>query len=215
MEKLSFKNYSPKLLVIIICLIIAVKFGLHELGNMSGRHESDSLRTQLIHLLLSFGTVLLILGLINKFCVWKWLLKLMGLCHLKGEWQGYIVSSFHEDNDPSKPNIKLFCKVKIVQNLNGYHVMGSYFTDAQMMTEPSSQFTSKYEEMEKQPGGAFRLHYFFTNTGDQYHPDHKQYNLDNHQGVCILTCNPEGNQMQGNYFNYKRLSHGKIVLQRV
>ncbi len=75
----------------------------------------------------------------------------------------------------------------MVQNLNGFHVMGSYFTDAQM-TALSSSFTSRYEEMEKQPDGSFRVHYFFTNIADLFHPNYKNYNLNNHQGVCILTC---------------------------
>jgi hypothetical protein len=214
MEKLSFKNYSPRLLIIVICLIIAVKFGLHELVNVLWKHKAESFYLQALYLLLSFGTVLSILGLINKYCVWKWVLKLLGLCYVKGNWHGYIKSSFHEDDDPSKPNIILFCKVKIVQNLNGFHVVGSYFTDEQMTTEPSSRFTSRYEEMEKQPDGSFRLHYFFTNTGDQFHSNHKNYTLNNHQGVCILTCDQD-DQMHGNYFNNERLSHGKIVLQRV
>lgn len=212
MEKLSFKNYPPRLLAIIICLIITVRFGLHELF---GKQKPESIYDQMKYLLLSFGTVILIVTLINKYCVWEWLLKRLGVCYVKGNWQGYIKSSFHEDDDPSKPNIILFCKVKVVQNLNGFHVMGSYYTDEQMMTEPSSRFISKYEEMEKQLDGSFRLHYFFSNTGDQFHPSYKQYTLNNHQGVCVLTCNQEGNQMQGNYFNYERLSHGRIVLQRV
>jgi hypothetical protein len=214
MEKLSFKNYSPRLLAFIICLIVAVKFGLHQLGNMLFAHKSETLYAQVVYLLLTFGTILSILGLINKYCVWKWLLKLLGVCYVKGDWQGYIISSFHEEDDPSKPNIRLFCKVKIVQNLNGFHVLGSYFTDTQM-TVLSSRFTSKYEEMEKQPDGSYRVHYFFTNTGDTFHPDHKNYNLNNHQGVCILTCDRDGAQMQGNYFNHERLSHGKVLLQRI
>ncbi len=51
-------------------------------------HKTETLYAQAIYLLLTFGTVITVLALINRYCVWKWLLKLLGICYLKGRLAG-------------------------------------------------------------------------------------------------------------------------------
>jgi hypothetical protein len=146
--------------------------------------------------------------------MWKWLLKLLDLHDVRGVYEGYILSSFHNQNDPEMSNIKRYGRIKIVQNINGLHVNGDYYSDQEMKNHTSS-FRSYNEEIKKLPDGNFQVYYFFTNVGDQFHADHSKYDLNNHEGVCILTFRIDNQTMEGYYFNRERSSHGKVFLNRV
>jgi hypothetical protein len=214
MEKFSFKNYPPGILVFLICLIVAIKFGLHKLGNIVFAQQVLLSWLDLLYILLSAGTVIFIMKLANRKIMWKWLLKLLDLCDVRGVYEGYIVSSFHDQDDPSQNFIKRYCKVHVTQNLNGLHISGDYYSDKQMK-KPTSGFSSYQEEIKKHVDGSFQISYFYSNKGDQLHKDHETYGLNNHEGVCVLAYQIELQTLEGYYFNRERSSHGKIFLKRV
>jgi hypothetical protein len=211
MDKFSFKNYPPGILVFLICLIVAIKFGLHKLGDIVFKQETLLSWLDLVYILLSAGTVMFLMKLINLKVMWKWLLKLLGLCDVRGVYEGYILSSFQDNN--SQNFIKRYCKIQVAQNLNGLYVSGDYFSDEQMK-EHTSGFTSSYEELKKQADGSFQVYYFYSNKGDLFHADQRSYGLNNHEGICVLVYRPELQTLEGYYYNRERSSHGKIFLIR-
>jgi hypothetical protein len=214
MDRFSFKNYPPKVLVFLICLIIAIKFGLHKVGALFFKQAALLSWTDLSFIALSAGTVMTLMTWINRKVMWKWLLNLLGLCDVRGVYEGYIVSSFHHQDNPEQSNIKRYSRIRIFQNINGLYISGEYFPDEQM-NNPSSSFTSYNEEIKKQADGNFQLYYFFKNEGDQLHIDHDLYGLNNHTGICVLTYRKEEQTLEGYYFNRERSSHGKVFLKRV
>jgi hypothetical protein len=214
MDKFSFKNYPPGVLAFLICMVVAVRFGLHKLNNIFFKQTTLLSWADLFYIFLSAGTVITLMTWINRKIMWKWLLKLLGLCDVRGVYEGYIVSSFHHLDNPELSNIKLYSRIKIGQNINGLHISGTYFPDEQMKN-PSSCFASYNEEMKRQADGSFQLYYFFKNEGDQLHPDHDLYGLYNHTGICVLTYRKEEQTLEGYYFNRERSSHGKVFLKRV
>lgn len=214
MDKFSFKNYPPRVLVFLVCLIVTIKYGLHKLGNTFFHRENYGVITDLIYIFISAGTVLTILRWVNSKFMWRWLLRLLGLSDIRGTYQGYILSSFREDNDPSKSNIKRFCKIMISQTINGFYVKGDYFSDEEMK-QHTSGFSSDHEELRKQPDGTCLVSYFYDNIGDKFHAGHQKYGLTNHTGICVLTYLPKERELQGYYFNRDRESNGKIFLKRI
>ena len=210
MDKFSFKNYPPGILIFLICLIVAIKFGLHKLGDIVFKHATLLSWLDLLYILLSAGTVISLMRLINRKVMWRWLLKLLGLCDVRGIYEGYILSSFQDD---SNEFIKRFCKIQVIQNLNGLHISGDYFSDEQMK-EQTSGFTSHHEELKKQADGSFQVYYFYSSKGDLFHADQKKYGLNNHEGICVLVYRAELQTLEGYYYNRERSSHGKIFLKR-
>lgn len=211
MDKFSFKNYPPGILVFLVCLIVAIKFGLHKLGDIVFKHVTLLSWLDLLYILLSAGTVISLMRLINRKVMWRWLLKLLGLCDVRGVYEGYILSSFLDDH--SQEFIKRFCKIRVAQNLNGLHISGDYFSDEQMKAQTSG-FTSHHEELKKQADGSFQLYYFYSSKGDLFHADQKKYGLNNHEGICVLVYRAELQTLEGYYYNRERSSHGKIFLTR-
>lgn len=214
MDKFSFKNYPPQILVLLICITVALKFGLHKIGNIVFKQQTLLSWTDLIYIALSGGSVIALMRLVNRKAMWKWLLKLLNLHDVRGIYEGHIISSFHNENDPALSNIKRYAKVKIIQNINGLHVSGDYYSD-QDMKDLTSSFTSSNEEIKKLPDGNFQLYYFFSSKGDQFHRDHTKYGLNNHEGICNLTFHTDQETMEGYYFNRERSSHGKVLFKRI
>jgi hypothetical protein len=195
-------------------MMVAIKFALHALTKQWFNERADTLSAEVIYIALSAGFALKILQLINRKCMWKWWLSKLALTDIRGSYTGHAISSFHDDDDPSKPFIRFYCQFTIIQNLNGFHVHGSFYSDEKMASK-TSQFTSSMEEIKKLPDKTFHIHYFFNNTGDQFHPFHLQYGLNNHTGVCVLTFYPASGIIDGYYFNRERTSSGKLFLQQV
>lgn len=212
MDKLTFKNYPPTILAILLCIIVALNFGFKILYETIWEHKAIGFGNELVFIVLSYSTVLTVLSFINKYCMWKWLLQLLGLCDLRGTYTGTLVSSYHVDNDPLKPHIQLFCNLQIIQNINAIKIEGQFYTD-EASNDESSYFTSSWEEIKKEDSGNFLIRYFFLNKGHQLHSDNQKYGLTSHEGICVLTFYPSSKKMKGYYFNHERFSNGEIFLE--
>ncbi|GAA0536523.1 hypothetical protein [Chitinophaga japonensis] len=212
MNKFSFKYYPPPVLVYIVCIIISLRFGYNVLVNAALKNEFHIKIADVLSIPLLAGFVVGCLSLINRTVMWKGWLRILGLYDIRGTYIGTVTSSYHMEDNPRKPNIKLYCKLIVVQNLNGFEIKGAFYNDKKM-AQQSSYFTSSSEGMKKENDGSLRIHYFYSNKGDQLHPDNKKYGLNNHDGVCVLSYDPQTKQMEGYYFNHERASHGKLVLK--
>ena len=196
----------------LICLIIVLNFIFQSFWKAVWENETISFWEQVVCIALSYTIVLTVVTFINKYCTWRWVFMLLGLPYLRGEYIGMIISSFNEDDDPSKPNMKRFCKATIIQNINALKIEGDFFTD-ELRTDKTSDFQSFGEEIKKKDNGAFEISYFFSNKGRLLHPDNKKYGLNNHRGVCLVIYNPIDQTIKGEYFTYERSSLGEIALR--
>jgi len=209
MDKLTFKNYPPSILTFLICLIVAFNLAFTVVYRIIWKDEAAGFFDELLIILLSYSVVLAVLNIINKYFAWKWLFKLLGLPYLKGEYIGTLTSSYHVDEDISKPHIQLYCVLNILQNINALKIEGDFYTD-KACKKWSSGFKSSWEETKKKDDENFIIRYFFSNKGSQLHPDNKKYGLTNHDGVSVFTLDPKTNTLKGYYFNHERFSNGEI-----
>ncbi len=212
MDKLTFKNYPPTILAILLCVIVALNFGFKVLWGTIWEHKTFGLWDEILCIFFSYSTVLAVFTYINKNCMWKWVLKLLGVCDIRGKYVGKVISSYHIEDDLSKPHIELFCKMQIIQNINAIKIEGNFYTDKEC-TNRSSHFASFWEEIKKKENGDFDIRYFFSSKGSQLHPDNAKHGLTNHDGVCVLTFNPKSHTLKGYYFNHERFSNGEIYLE--
>ncbi|MDB5131693.1 MAG: hypothetical protein JWR02_1442 [Mucilaginibacter sp.] len=212
MDKLTFKNYHPSVLVFLICLIVALNFEFKILWETILGYKMSGLLEQPLIIITSSSIVLGALNIFNRYCKWLWLLNLLGLTDTSGNYAGVVTSSYYMDDDPAKGHIKLFSKLQIVQNINAIKIEGEFFTDEDF-TNRSSYFISSEEEIRKKPNGDFIITYFFANRGNQLHPDDKKYSLNNHDGIGVLTYSPMNHTLKGYYFNHQRFSNGEINLE--
>ena len=214
MKELSFKNYPTKVLVTIISLIIALSFAFQAIWKALKAGESMTLAEQVICIAGSSGLVLGILGYINSHIMWKWYLKLLRLCDIRGIYEGVLTSSYHVNDNPALPYEQLYAKFEIYQTLNGFRIEGRFFTD-RGYTQLSSSSTSNDGEIRKEENGKFRVYYFFSNKGNQFHENQKRYGLNNHDGVCVFMFDPGARNMEGYYYTHERSSYGTISLKPV
>jgi len=208
MNKFNLKNYPPKILMIIVCIIIAVNFFAKTLWEKYFQHDKDSVIEQCLIIVTSYGIVISALTIINKYVMWNWLLRLLRLADINGEYSGKMISSYQNE---SNANIELYCKFHILQNLNGFLVTGEFYNDGGYKNK-SSTFISSSEELTKLEDGKFQIHYFYNNIGQQLNKSHEKYFLNNHSGVSVMVFNPINRTIEGYYFNHERTSYGTIAL---
>ena len=144
--------------------------------------------------------------------MWKPFLRLLGICDIRGHYKGTLTSSYHYEDNPLLPHIKVQLEATVAQNLNGFYVEMKFFSDP-MTKNVSSESFSLDGSIQKEPDGRFRVVYFYSNKGNQMHPDHKAVGLTNHEGVCLLKFDPDTRKFTGEYFTHERSSYGKIVME--
>ena len=114
MKKLSFKYYTiPAAIVIIISSSVAfLAFNylitlLTQTFCFAGK--------QIISLIMSLFSVTTIVYLLNNYC-FGIMYYFLGLPDLRGNYTGTLTSSYHIDDDDSKPHIKKKVKMNIVSS---------------------------------------------------------------------------------------------------
>jgi len=215
MDKLTFKNYPTSIVTFLICLIVAINFAYKSLWSMISGDKAlqwNELGKEMLLIVLSYSTVKGIFSLINLYVKRRWIFNLLGLGYVDGHYTGKMVSSYHIDDNPERPHIERYCNINIIQNLNALKIEGDVYSDKKL-NDRTSHFTSSWEEIKKKDNGHFELRYFFSNKGSQLHPDNKKYGLTNHDGVAVLTFNPNTNKMEGYYYTHERRSGGEIFME--
>lgn len=167
---------------------------------------------QLITLLFSLISTATFLWLINEYGFFI-LNRFFGLPNLNGSYTGKLISSYHIDDDITKPNITKFVKLTIVQNLNGFYVEAFFYEHEASITY-SSESCSVSHDIDKKPNDEYIITYRYKNTGRKLHEDHEKYNLNDHDGIAILTFNAKNKTLKGKYFNdsQNRPSYGELNL---
>jgi hypothetical protein len=210
MKEFNFKYYPAKILISILCSFI----GIIVLSKSLINPNPDSLQI-FMWIIGSIGLLGIIFFLINKFIMNKWFLKLFTLPNLNGNYEGELISSYHINDDMSKPNIKKFVKMEITHNLNGFYVK-THFYDSEFHKEESSISESISHDIEAKDNGEFLIIYRYRNLHNTFHKDHQKYTLNQHDGIAQLYYNPKTNTLKGKYFNdsQERPSYGTINLNK-
>lgn len=210
MKELNFKYYPARILISILCSFI----GIIVLSKNFSNPNPDGLQL-FFWVFGSSGLLAICFILINKFVMWQWVLKILGLPNLNGNYEGELISSYHIDDDISKPNIKKFVKMEITHNLNGFYVK-THFYESEFHTEESSISESISHDIEAKDNGELLIVYRYRNLPNTFHKDHKKYTLNQHDGIAQLYYNPKTNTLKGKYFNdsQERPSYGNINLNK-
>ncbi len=219
MQNLNFKHYPSRILLAMLCLLIALYFVVkYTIVYFLQSHEPTEISMVNISIEIAGMSSLLaiVFILINKFVMWKWMLKILGLPDLRGNYEGELVSSYHIDDDHNKPNITKWIKMEISQNLNGFYVDCKFYNhkeDAQY----SSLSESISHDIQSKDNGEFVITYHYRNAGNKFHQEHKKYGLNAHEGIAILHFNPKNKTLIGKYFNdaQERPSYGNINLNKI
>lgn len=208
----SLKYYPPKVLIGIVVLFITLIFGVKSAISLIQGSEI-TLFQELIMLVSSFTLVSLLVYLLNKFIMWGWLLRLLGIPNLRGTYDGKLVSSYHIDDDPKKPHVTKYLVVTISQNLNGFYVRSKFY-DRKGNREFSSQSESLSHAVKPNPDGSYTIEYLYHNLPNTLHKAHTRDVLNTHQGFCVLRFDPVNRSLEGKYFNdtETRPSYGSISL---
>lgn len=206
MKHLNFKNYPPKVLITLVLLISATVIFLKQLI------YSQSFNWEIYAMmLLTVSAVSAIFYLINKFIMWKWFLKLLGLIDIRGKYAGELISSFHENDDPDRPNIKMKIEIKISQNINGTKIFGKV-SPSKGKESNTSDFESEWVNLQSLENGNYLLEYRYSNRSNINHSWHKKYNLTSHTGFASLEFYPKEKTLKGIYFTYENKSNGNLIL---
>lgn len=211
MDKFSFKYYPARILLFLLCVIITI-FIL-----VKGIFKPDvSFINVAIWVVGSSGVLALFFTFFNKYAMWKWVQKVLGIPDIRGKYEGSLISSYHINDDPNQPNVTKYIKLEISQNINGFFVK-SYFYDSEFHTQESSSSESTSHDIEPKDNGEYLIIYRYRNTGNNFHHDHKKYNLNKHDGIAQLYFNPENQTLIGKYFNdsHDRPSFGNMNLNKI
>lgn len=152
----------------------------------------------------------------NKYALNLWILKILDLPKLKGSYTGELISSYHIDDDESKPHVKKFIVMNIYQNLNGFLVEAKFYN-----TKKSKNYTSETESINhdivSKGNGNFTITYLYRSKGNKLTKEHLKYELNNHEGIAILEYNTAKETLTGNYFNdgNERTSFGRLNLEKI
>jgi hypothetical protein len=212
MNKLTLKHYPANMVSIFICLIAAINFLFTALWSEYVNHKPLTFWQQLVCIVTAYGLALTALTLLNRFGMWKWYLALIGVCDMRGEYEGELVSSFREFDNDHMPNVHLFMQATIVQNLNGFQIKCRFYTDA-AYTQLLSESVSYDENLTKEPDGTFKITYFYHNKGVPFQPASQTAGPHNYEGVCVLTFSAPGRVFKGYYYTHIRASYGQLVLR--
>lgn len=206
MKDLNFRYYNGRLLIAIILILAAALITVKQL--IATHHFSW------VHFAQDFAvisTIALVMGLINQYAMFPFYLKLLGLTNLRGEYKGYLTSSFHVDDDPDKENIKKYMILEIAQNINDIEIFITLFNSDDYST-PTSTSKSNWVQYRALSNGNSIIEYSYSSTPNKIHPDDKKYGLTAHWGFSSLTYNPTDKTLTGFYFTYENQSFGTISL---
>lgn len=210
MNKFSFKYYPARILLALVCILLTLI--VLAKGIIYTKPNFISL---LLSLAGSSSILAVILIYINKHPKRNWFFKVLNLPNLNGVYEGELTSSYHLDDDETKPHIKKFVRLQIYQNLNGFLVVGQFFN-----LKSDENFTSQTESINhdivSKGNGNYTISYLYGNKGNKLHKEHKKTTLNNHEGFAVLTYNPKDKTLIGSYFNdgQERPSYGKLNLKK-
>lgn len=217
MNNLSLKYYPTSILFYIVCILIAVfiyiKYIIFTAFEINNYLDNNSIWDFCIEIIGLSGMLASALFIINRYFMAKWFLEILNIPNLKGNYKGTLISSYHIDDDPNKPNITRYIQMEISQNLNGFFVKTQFY-DNQFSNDMSSTSISTSHDIQSQDNGEFVITYFYKNEGNKFHLDHKKYGLNHHDGIAIFLFNPKNKTLIGKYFNnsQERPSYGNINL---
>jgi hypothetical protein len=211
MKNFSLKYYSITHAVIFILL----SSGIYLTFNYCVGHYTEQLNfwaKQIIAILCSLFSVTTCIVLMNKYG-FGMVHSLFGLPNLRGNYEGILTSSYHIDDDESKAYITKHIKLTICQDLNGFYVESFYY-DHEASIKYSSSSYSVSDDIDRKNNSEYIITYRYKNNKNKFHDDHQKYILNDHDGICILTYNPENKTLIGKYFNDSadRPSYGQLNL---
>lgn len=208
MKNLSFQYYPPKILIILIIVMTIVM--------ESVKSVLKGVPIDFAGILITLSTISVVAALfsvINTYFVWNWFFLLLGITKISGRYEGDLVSSFHVDDDPNKPSIRMHIELDIAQNLNSIKIFGKVGPKDNPKGK-TSDFESDWAHLQKLENGKFVLEYRYSNQANLQHPWHKKYTLTSHTGFASLVFDPKTKTFDGHYFTYENRSTGNIELTR-
>lgn len=202
-----------------VCVFIAIYFAIKHIilyVISTDNYTENNIINVCIDIVGLPSTLALIFILINKYFLKKWFLGILGLPKIKGNFEGNLISSYHIDDNPNKPHIDKYVKMSISQNLNGY-LVEAFFYSSKNSKEVTSESESITHEILSKGNGKFTISYLYRNSAYAFNKDHKKYNLNNHEGIAVLTYDPSELSLVGKYFNdsQERPSYGRLTLKKV
>lgn len=205
MNNLSFRNYPSGVLITMTTLFVV------SIAVIKSCIKDASIDWQFTGLiLLSTSLVTSLFFFINKFAMWKWYLKLLGLTDVRGIYKGTLISSFYIDDDPTKEHIEMNIELEICQNINGIKIFGK--VSPKDDTEKTSEFESEWVQLKKLENKKYTLEYRYNNRSNIQHSWHKIYQLTSHTGFASLVFDPKQKSLEGLYFTYENKSNGQLKL---
>lgn len=212
MKKLSLKYYKLSLAAFLFFLSAMLYLTMNYLVGLFINDRFCFFTQQIVVLFFSFISIGTFLSIFNEYGFGVFYC-LFGLPDLRGEYEGTLISSYHIDDDKSKPNITKHVKLTISQNLNGFYVESFYY-DHEAAIKYSSESYSVSHDIDEKDNGEFIITYRYKNKKNDFHEDHQKYTLNNHDGICILTYNAKNKTLIGKYFNDSsdRPSYGQLNL---
>lgn len=210
MNTINFKYY-PKWLLLWLIGILTI---LIEIARRILIQNQQIEISELLWPLANIGIVTSVVYFINKYTKFNWFFKIMGLTNMNGEYEGILISSYHEDDDPSKPHIRMKMSIKIVQNINDIKVFGSV-NPLKGDKSKTSNFSSLFCQLTKSDDGTFFLDYGYGTIANKSHSWDAKYTLTSHQGWAHLVYHPENKTLEGYYATYENQSRGNIVLKKI
>jgi|AntRauTorckE5430_2_1112549.scaffolds.fasta_scaffold02371_4 hypothetical protein len=210
MKIFSFKYYPARILLTLFCialtLVILVK------GFFMPEANFINIALWVVG---SASLLAIFFKTLNKYCLKNCILKMLDLPKLKGSYTGELISSYHIDDDETKPHIKKYVKMKIYQNLNGFLVEAKFYN-----SKNDDTFTSETESINhdivSKGNGDYTITYLYRNKGNKLTKENKKYSLNNHEGVAILEYSTATKALNGSYFNdaAERQSFGRLNLKK-
>lgn len=218
MQNFSFKYYPSRILLVMTCVFIALYFIIKYIITYLLQSQ-ELIKTSLLNVSIEIAGMSSLLAvvfiLINKFVMGKWLLKILGLPNLRGNYQGELISCYHIDDNSNKPNITKWVKMEISQNLNGFYIESSFYNTKEDK-DPTSFSESITHDILNKDNGEFVITYLYKNKGNTFHDENKKYGVNAHNGMATLIFNSKNKTLIGGYFNdsSERVSYGKLNLKK-
>lgn len=209
----TLKYYPPRKLFIIITLVLALTVGVFYLIDVLAGKEWDELNW-LLKIAGSYSIPFLVFNFVNRSQL-KFVYSFLGVPQVSGTYTGNLISSYHIDDDPTKPHVEKHVKMTIDHNLNGF-VVTAWFSDNDLfednITTRSVSFTHDLQVLAR---GNFELVYQYENTGNFFHKDQQRVGFNRHGGISIMEYNPIDKTLEGRYYinDEDRMSHGKMKLK--
>jgi hypothetical protein len=207
MNEFTLKNYPAKILLpMIIFLMVLIEITFRVFQN-----EPIDLKL-LLWPIGKIGILSTLFLLVNKYLVFNWYLKLLGLADIRGKYVGKLISSFHEDDDESKSNISMRMEIAIAQNINGIKIYGSTYPNKDD-AQATSKFESEWANLQKLEHGKYLFEYRYSTEKSMEHEWDQKYKLNSHIGWVKLEYDPKEKTLIGVYATLENKSVGNLHLK--